>query len=390
MDASRSFERIIEGIVGGFESLAAVDVTSLTDGEVLELVQATQRVRSMTDAACVRSAGALDVSRAWAADGARSPAAWMQWRCRIQKGGATTFLRCARELRDMPATEAALMAGEITTDHVRLLVDAKQLAPEAFAEREDKLVRLATTMRVPHFEKALTYWRHLHEPDGVENEAASTFERREAHASTTFEKMVAVDALLDPIGGAIYLRELERLEQELFDADWAEARNRVGDGACASDLLRSPRQRRADAMRIMAERSAAKPADATEPRILLNVLAGHESVARMCELSNGTVVTPGQVLPVLHLADVERIIFDGPSKVIDVGVRRRFYSGATRTAVQMRDRQCDHPSCDVPAERCEIDHIQPYDQGGLTTHDNGRCKCPFHHRWHHRQTPPAA
>jgi len=314
----------------------------------------------------------------------------MQWRCGIQRGRAMAFLRCARELRDMPATETALMRGEITTDHVRLLVDAKQLSPDAFADHEAKLVGLAATLRVAQFEKALAYWKQLADPDLVEDTAQAAFDRREAHASTTLDATVVVDALLDPVGGAIFLRELERIEQGLFEADWADARTRLGDTACETDLARSPRQRRADAMRIMAERSAAKPPGAVEPRVLLQVLVGEESLGRVCELSNGRVVTPGQLVPHLDKADVERIIFDGPSKVIDVGVRRRLFQGATRAAVQVRDRGCAHDSCDAPIDRCQIDHITPWADGGHTTQANGQSLCAFHNRRKGRQPPPAA
>lgn len=129
---------------------------------------------------------------------------------------------------------------------------------------------------------------------------------------------------------------------------------------------------------------------ATEPRVLIHVLAGYQSVERMCELSNGTVVTPGEVLPGLDRAGVARVIFDGSSRVIDVGVRQRLFTGATRTAVEMRDRFCQHPSCSVPAERCETDHVVTYEDGGLTVQINARCYCHFHHRWHHRKHPPAA
>ncbi|MEO6318763.1 MAG: hypothetical protein ABIP36_08265 [Acidimicrobiales bacterium] len=65
----------IEQICAGFAVLAAVDLIALTGTEVLELVQSTQRVRSMADAACVQAAGAMDVSHAWTGDGARSPSA---------------------------------------------------------------------------------------------------------------------------------------------------------------------------------------------------------------------------------------------------------------------------------------------------------------------------
>ena len=169
-----------------------------------------------------------------------------------------------------------------------------------------------------------------------------------------------LDTLLDPLTGAIVARRTGAPRAGALRGRLGEARERLGDAATAHDLARTPKQRRADALRSMAERSAAKPADATEARVLLQVLIGHESVERLCELSNGTVLTPGQVLPVLDRADVERVIFDGPSKVIDVGVRRRLFTGGTRTAVHAHDRGCTHPSCDEPLDRCQIDHIVPW------------------------------
>jgi hypothetical protein len=100
----------------------------------------------------------------------------------------------------------------------------------------------------------------------------------------------------------------------------------------------------------------------------------------MCELSNGTVLTPGEVLPLLLQADVERVVFGGPSKVIDIGARRRFFTGATRTAIQLRDLTCSHHTCEVPFERCEVDHVVEFHRGGPTTEANGRCLCKHHHR----------
>ena len=279
-----------------------------------------------------------------------------------------------------------MLAGDLTTEHVRLLARAQETAPDAFADDgEARLIGLAGVLRFSQFETAVRYWCHRAAPDDAEGEATRRWLDRRVHCSRSFEGMGVIDAMLDPITTEIVFRELERLERELFDADLAEARERLGAAASLQDLSRTPAQRRADALRIMAERSAAKPAGALEPRVLLQVLAGARSVERMCELSGGTVVTPGEVLPLLDRADVERVIFDGPSKVIDLGVRRRLFTGATRTAVQLRDRQCVHPSCDIPAERCDVDHIHPYNAGGLTEQDNGRCLCKYHHR---RARPP--
>ena len=153
-------------------------------------------------------------------------------------------------------------------------------------------------------------------------------------------------------------------------------------------LTRRPAQRRADALVEMARRSAGYPHGGRLPEPLFSVMVGYETFAgRICELANGTVVTPGEVARWIDSAWVERVVFDGPSRVIDVGVRRRLFGGATRRAVQVRDRQCFHPQCEVPAEECQVDHVQPWSEGGPTVQTNGRAACDFHNRQRHRRSP---
>ena len=123
------------------------------------------------------------------------------------------------------------------------------------------------------------------------------------------------------------------------------------------------------------------------PEPLFCVLVDYETMAgRICELANGTAVTPGSLLRYLNDAWIERVVFRSPSRVIDVGVRRRLFTGATRRAVQVRDRECFHEFCEIPADDCQIDHIEPYAAGGLTTQDNGRPACGYHNRDRHRRT----
>jgi hypothetical protein len=103
------------------------------------------------------------------------------------------------------------------------------------------------------------------------------------------------------------------------------------------------------------------------------------------ELFNRTILTPGTAARWLTEADIERIVFDSPSRVIDVGATRRFFTGALHRAVEVRDRTCFHPSCDEPPLFPQIDHIHEASKGGPTTQDNGRLACGFHNRWrnHH-------
>lgn len=370
-------------------TFAGRDLTELTEAEVLEAAQVSTEVAVLATAVQTAAVGRLDTSKAWQTSGAKSAGAWLAWQCRLPSKRANGLVRCARRLRDLPGTESAFLAGQLTADHVTLLASCHTADPDGFAADEARLVGHATTMAFRHFERVIAYWLQLHDPDGCERDAEAKHAARRLDCSRTIDDMVVIDALLDPVSGAIVARELERLEQELFEQDWADARARLGDAATAADLARSAKQRRADAIRIMAERSAAKPADAKEPRVLVHVLAGTEAVQRMCELSDGTITTPGQILPLLRWADVARVIFESPSRVLDVGVRQRLFTGATRTAVELTHLECAHPSCHVRFEDCEIDHITPYDDGGLTVQDNGEPKCPGHHRWRHRQPQPA-
>ncbi|HUZ10815.1 MAG TPA: HNH endonuclease signature motif containing protein, partial [Acidimicrobiales bacterium] len=51
----------------------------------------------------------------------------------------------------------------------------------------------------------------------------------------------------------------------------------------------------------------------------------------------------------------------------------RLFAGATRRAVELRDRECTHPYCDRPAPGCEVDHIVPFGAGGPTTQAKAGC-----------------
>jgi hypothetical protein len=285
----------------------------------------------------------------------------------------------------MAPTEAAWMTGEVGHAQVSRLARARTPATEeALARDEELLVGYARDMRFGAFGRALAYWFLCADPQGAEGDARAQREGRRLHLSQSWDGRWFLDAVLDPIDGAVVDAELRHITDELLAADRAEARARVGPGG--TDLARTCAQRRPDALVEMATRSATAPPGGRRPEPLLTVLVGYETLAGViCELANGTVVTPGSVLRLLDRAWVERVVFDGPARVIDVGVRQRLFGGATRRAVQVRDRECFHPFCDRGAEDCDIDHIEPYAEGGLTIAANGRPACAFHNRHRHRR-----
>ena len=229
----------------------------------------------------------------------------------------------------------------------------------------------ARELQFRNFSKTIAYWAQLADPDGAEGQAKANHQRRKLHLSQSFEGQWFLDGVFDAIGGEILAQALKTIEDELFHADWAEAKARVGEAVSDAVLRRTPAQRRADALVEMARRSAAVPEGSRLPEPLFSVVVDYESFQRTCELGRGGVTTPGSLIPWLDEAWVQRVVFDGPSRVKNVGVRKRLFTGATRTSVLLRERECFHPYCDIPACDCQVDHVVPYAEG-LTVDDNGR------------------
>ena len=132
----------------------------------------------------------------------------------------------------------------------------------------------------------------------------------------------------------------------------------------------------------MATRARTAPVGGRRPAPLFTVVVGLETlIGPILELFNRTMVTPSDVVPHLTEAYVERVVFDSPSRVLDVGAQRRFFTGALRRAIEIRDRTCFHPSCDEVPQRPEIDHIHDAAKGGPTTQTNAQAGCGYHNRW---------
>jgi hypothetical protein len=378
------------------DGVAAVDTARLSNRQLEDLLTGMHRERARLLAVEARVTAAFDLRGAWRDDGSRSMGAWLARHCRTSRRASRAQVRRAKRLRGMPLTAAALAGGEIDDEHVgvlsKLAGSPRKRVADAFGEAEDLLVGYAKTMTFADFVRACRYWEEVVDPDGSEDQAADDLAARRLHVSETFRGNVVIDGQLDPISGAAFATALKRIENELFQADWAEARAIHGKAACLEDLARTPAQRRADALVEMAHRAMTAPAGGKRPRPLFVFHVGYENSARrMCELATGTVIAPGQLLPYLTEADFERIVWGPDDEILSLSKRARFFKGADRRAMNWRDRHCQHPGCDEEAEFCQGDHDpDPWSHGGLTILSNGRLKCGSHNRYSYRQThePP--
>jgi hypothetical protein len=203
-----------------------------------------------------------------------------------------------------------------------------------------------------------------------------------------------LDVHFDRPGGHEFVAVLDGIERELFHADWARARERLGREPALSELERTPTQRRHDALVLMARRAHATPADARLPVPLITVILGDDRFRQVCELADGTPITLGEALELTLGGQLERALYTSPTR-IEVGQRARAFTGATRRAIQIRDRYCTFEArdagpdgrCRVPADRCDIDHKHRYEDGGLTDQDNGQARCEDHHDGRRKHQP---
>lgn len=98
---------------------------------------------------------------------------------------------------------------------------------------------------------------------------------------------------------------------------------------------------------------------------------------------------PVPLAAVAHLLDgatqgVVRVDEDGVPVVVADGTDGYRPSAQLARAVVDRDRTCRFPGCRVPAERCDIDHVEPFDPDRparwQTVEQNLQALCRHHHR----------
>jgi hypothetical protein len=382
---------VLERAAAVLAELREVDLDGLPDESLSEAVLATQRLRGALDVAEARVLSRWDSNRCWQPSGAKTGAAWLAWKQRVPISVARQRLRHARAMRTLPAIEEAWGTGDLDRSHVTTLLGTRTTrSAEAFDDDGHRhLLSIARSYGFVSFKGACERWSMIVDPDGAEQKAADEHEGREVHLSQSFGGMWFGKITLDAVPGDIVSGTLGAIERELFEADWAEAKERLGREPTILELHRTPAQRRADALVEMAIRARTAPADGRRPAPLFTVVVGLETLCGpILELFNRTVLTPGTVAPFLTEADVERIVFDSPSRVLDVGRKRRFFRGALRRAIEVRDRTCFHPSCDEVPERLQIDHIHEVCKGGETTQENGHGGCGFHNRWRYLHGDP--
>ena len=178
-----------------------------------------------------------------------------------------------------------------------------------------------------------------------------------------------------------------------WQADWADARQRLGDTATTGDLTRTQDQRHADALMAMARAAASTPPGSQTPRPTLNVLMDHASFEAclrgetpdprryrdvVVRTQSGRRLHPDDAVNAALIGHIRRVVYDQSGTIIDLGRRSRLFRGAAREAVMLLATTCVWIGCDRPVAWCDADHSLGWKAHGATVPRNGQPLCAGH------------
>lgn len=276
--------------------------------------------------------------------------------------------------------------------------------------------RLASREPYDEFAAWMRQWMALADADGADRDDEITHQRRRLSLHENFDGSWSLEGQFGAVQGAALKETLDRFEDAEFRADWAQARAEHGDAATVEHLPRTPAQRRADALAAMASWAAAAPADSRTPDPLVNIVVDRETFedevrracgedvdvdpnddleGRRCQTLDGTPLRPSDVLAAAMVGFVRRVVVDAAGNVIDLGRRRRMFTGSSREAAMLQAMmrspnglRCLWPGCDARGRCLQVDHCEPAAAGGPTDVGNSDVYCGSHNRMKERGFKP--
>jgi hypothetical protein len=321
-----------------------------------------------------RAAFIAEAERSAAAhqEGYPSTTAWLMALSGDPAAVCRSRVAVAASLEDMPKTKAAFAAGEVSESRVKLLAQAQAVAPGQFANDEARLVAEASSASSKELPVRLAAWRRATDPAGAEADAERLHELRALYISSTWSGVVHLSGDLDPEGGMVVLAAIRSLSEP---------------GALDPSDGRTPAQRQADALVEMCRRSSGNAGSRLGPRVLVTI--------PWETLRTGTGVVDTEAGPIggetarrlCCDATISRVVLDAESVPVEMGRATRVVPPALRRALDLRDRGCAHPNCDVPARWCDAHHIEHWAEGGRTDLANLHLLCRRHHREAHHGRP---
>lgn len=368
-----------------------------TDGERLALLLASVRVVSRLQVWQQRLAAQIEASEAAWREHGTSATSWLAEAARLTPREARRMIRCGEGLERFPTVAEAAGRGDVLASQAESVTAVLAQLPEEFpaetvTEGEALMVEFAQTHNAAELRRLSSHLVEVLSPETADALEAKRAEEEHRRAMANRYLYLGGDGQ-----GSMFIRgSLPKLQGEslaqIIEAYVAEQKRALD----ALDPL-GPRpsigMRRADALVALLERHAQRELAPTHggdrPRVvvtlswdeLVALCAGQHPAAnpRVRLLGTGELLSPRVGRQLLCDADVLPVVLGGGSQPLDVGRAQRLVTPAIRAALELRDRGCVFPGCDVAPRDCHAHHIVPWWAGGMTALWNLVLVCPHHH-----------
>jgi Domain of unknown function (DUF222) len=386
----------VDRAVTTMTALADVDVSTLDASEMREWLVGIEQLRRRVEASAIASAGAIDRRNPFREQGFFSARSVVKHMCRLSGPEAHRRVQTARLHEVLPdwATAEADGAVGVAQSELMARIAANPRIPAVVLERDaPSLLDDAIGCSFDEFERRARAWEALADPAGdlAQNERQKA--ARNVAIRPRPEGGWTLTGSLSELDGAEFNEILSWFIEAEWQADWADARRRLGDTATTRDLTRTQDQRHADALMAMARAAASTPPGSQTPRPTLNVLmdqASFEACLRgetpdprryrdvVVRTQTGRRLHPDDAVNTALIGHIRRVVYDQSSTIIDLGRRSRLFRGAAREAVMLLATTCVWIGCDRPVAWCDADHSLGWKAHGATVPRNGQPLCAGH------------
>ncbi|MGD9793381.1 MAG: DUF222 domain-containing protein, partial [Acidimicrobiia bacterium] len=283
---------------------------------------------------------------------------------------ATSVAALARKLRSLPTTQAAWLDGSLTGGQVKIISDhVRADRVGLFADHEDAIVPTLSGQSVKHTDISMAYWRKMAENliDKPPREAKGL-----RLVPIAGEDLWKIDGTLSEHDGKLVNDMITLLRRPPVEGDTSTGPQRnataLAEGAAfvlaQHDTDKQPRNAQSLTLMAWAEH-------AQDPSRGAMTLDGKPISRRLYE-------------ELACAPEVTRILYQSPSKPVDLGRATRVVPKELFKAVAARDHGCRYPGCDRPVAWCEAHHVKHWMWDGRTDYWNLALLCARHHHLIHR------
>ncbi len=377
-------------------ALGDVDLSLLDAIEMRAWLVGIEELRRSVEATAIGAAGAVDRHNPFRAQGFFSAKTVVKHMCKLSGPEAHRRVQTARlhePSRRGPGAQADGTVG-VAQSELMARIAANPRIESAVLERDaPALLEDAIEQSFDEFERRARTWEALADPAGdlANNERHRT--NRDVMLRPRPDGGWTLTGNLPELAGHEFMEIFSHFVEAEWQADWAEARHRLGDHATTADLQRTEAQRRADALLAMARAAASTPPGSRLPSPTVNVLIDQESLEAhlrgetpdprryrdvVIRTHTGRRLHPDDAINAALIGHIRRVVYDASGTIIDLGRRSRLFRGAAREAVMLLTTTCIWIGCDRPTAWCDADHSLGWKAHGNTVPRNGQPLCTAH------------